>query len=361
MKKIVLSALLASAVLSASDYKYEISPMIGYAYSNGIQELRDHTVFAGEMQFNNLFDSAIKPELSLMYSDADRNDELVGDVDIFRSAINGVYEFAHFGPVTPFVKAGAGFESMSDHLYGNHNGFFVDAGAGLKVPLTQQLSLKLEAIEIQKYDHSNWDNTLIVLGGLNFAFGAKAQPAAPVVAAIAAPVVAAIATEPKKAEVTPVIAAPIVAVVAAPAAVILDSDQDGVLDSAEKCPATPAGFKVDADGCPLSASLHLNFITNSNQVDAVGTAKINAFASFMKDSPAYTATIVGHTDNVGSEQFNQKLSEKRANQVKAMLVDQGVSANRLTASGKGESMPVVANSTKENRATNRRIEVELKH
>jgi OmpA-OmpF porin, OOP family len=359
MKKIVLSALLASAVLSASDYNYEISPMIGYAYSNGIQELRDHTVFAGEMQFNNLFDSAIKPELSLMYSDADRNDELVGDVDIFRSAINGVYEFAHFGPVTPFVKAGAGFETMSDHLYGNHNGFFVDAGAGLKVPLTQQLSLKLEAIEIQKYDHSNWDNTLIVLGGLNFAFGAKAQPAAPVVAAVAAPVVAAVVAEPKKPEPKPVVVAE------APVAKIcldnVDTDKDGVFDPQDKCPSTPAGFKVDADGCPLKATLHLNFVTDGHGIDAGGTAKVTEFAAFLKDSPAYKANIIGHTDSTASDKYNQKLSEKRANIVKGMLVDQGIAADRLTTSGKGETMPVASNKTKQGRAENRRIEVELTH
>ncbi|MDP3267214.1 MAG: hypothetical protein Q8M39_10350, partial [Sulfuricurvum sp.] len=250
MNKIFLSTLLASVILSASDYNYEFSPMIGYAYSNNIQELRDHTVFAGEMQFNNLFDSTIKPELSLMYSDTDRNDEAAGDVDIFRSAINGVYEFSKFGPVTPFVKAGVGLETMSDHMYGNHNGLFVDAGLGLKVPLTQQLALKVEAIEMQKYDHSNWDNTLVVLGGLNYAFGAKAQPVAPVAAAVAAPIVVAIVAEPKA---TPVIAIPEAKV----CPVNVDSDQDGVFDPQDKCPNTPKGFKVDADGCPLKATLHL--------------------------------------------------------------------------------------------------------
>jgi OOP family OmpA-OmpF porin len=314
------------------------------------------------MQFNNLFDSAIKPELSLMYSDADRNAPTVGDVDIFRSAINAVYAFSNFGPVTPFVKAGGGIETMSDHLCGNHNGLFVDAGAGLKVALTQQLALKLEAIEMQKYDHSDWDNTLVVLGGLNFAFGAKAQPAAPVVAAaVAAPVIAAVVAESTKPEPKPAAVAPAVAVVTAPAAVILDSDKDGVLDPQDKCPNTPAGFKVDADGCPLKATLHLNFVTNGHGVDAQGTAKVNAFAAFLKESPAYKATVIGHTDNVGSDTFNQKLSEKRSEMVKTMLINQGVSADRLSASGKGETMPVASNKTKQGRAENRRIEVELTH
>jgi len=354
MNKIFLSTLLASVILSASDYNYEFSPMIGYAYSNNIQELRDHTVFAGEMQFNNLFDSAIKPELSLMYSDTDRNDEAAGDVDIFRSAINGVYEFSKFGPVTPFVKAGVGLETMSDHLYGNHNGLFVDAGLGLKVPLTQQLALKVEAIEMQKYDHSNWDNTLAVLGGLNYAFGAKAQPAAPVAAAVAAPIVAAIVAEPKE---TPVIAVPEAKV----CPVNVDSDHDGVFDPQDKCPNTPEGFKVDADGCPLKATLHLNFITDGHHVDAAGVAKVKEFAAFLKGSPAYKANIIGHTDSTASDKYNQTLSEERANIVKAMLIDQGIASDRLTASGEGEKIPVASNKTKQGRAENRRIEVKLTH
>ncbi len=207
-----------------------------------------------------------------------------------------------------------------------------------------------------KFNDFNWDSNLALLAGLNFAFGEKAQPAAPVVAAVAAPVVAAVvAPEPK-----PVIVpapAPKPVVVAAP----IDSDKDGVFDSQDKCPDTPAGFKVDADGCPLKATLHLNFATDSNKVDAEGTAKVAAFAGFLKDSTAYKASIVGHTDSTASDKYNQKLSEKRAEMVKSMLVNNGVAAERLTTAGKGESQPVASNKTKAGRAENRRIEVELSH
>jgi OOP family OmpA-OmpF porin len=112
----------------------------------------------------------------------------------------------------------------------------------------------------------------------------------------------------------------------------------------------------------LTATLHLNFAFDSNKiVDADSTQKVTDFATFMKESPAYKASITGHTDSIGKEAYNQKLSEKRAETVKTMLVEQGVAADRLTTAGKGETMPVASNKTKEGRAENRRIEVELSH
>jgi OOP family OmpA-OmpF porin len=70
MKKLALSALLAATLISASDYNYEVSPMVGYAFPSDGQELKDHGVYGAEMQYNG-FESAIKPELSLLYSNPD--------------------------------------------------------------------------------------------------------------------------------------------------------------------------------------------------------------------------------------------------------------------------------------------------
>lgn len=168
MKKIALSILIAT-VLSASEYPYEVTPMIGYTLPNGGQQIRDHTVFAAEVQFND-YDAFLKPELSVMYGDVDRNDEGPGDVDIFRSAINGVYEFEKYHLITPVIKVGLGYETMSDHIYGNQNGFFVDAGIGLKIAIDKKIAFKFEAIEMQKYNHSDWDNNLVYLAGVSIAF-----------------------------------------------------------------------------------------------------------------------------------------------------------------------------------------------
>ena len=268
-----------------------------------------------------------------------------GDTNIFRTALNGVYEFEKSNTITPFVKMGAGYETMSNHEYDNHNSGFGDAGAGVKIALADQIAVKLEVIDMVKFNDYNWDNNLLLLAGLNFAFGEKAQPVAE---AVAAPVV----VEEAKPKPTPVVAAPTCPV---------DSDKDGVFDPQDKCPNTPAGFKVDGDGCPLTATLHVNFATDSNSVDEAGSDNISEFATFMKESPAYKASIVGHTDSTGSEAYNQKLSEKRAATVKNILVKEGVEAERLTTTGKGEMCPVSSNKTTQGRTENRRIEVELSH
>lgn len=352
MKKLAFSALLASAILSATDYNYEISPMIGYNFPSN-QTLEDHAAFGAEFLYNRL-GTAIKPELSVLYSDANYKNG-AGDTDIFRTALNGVYELAPMSNFTPFVKAGAGYETMSSHQFDNHNSVFVDAGAGVKMGLTEQLALKLEAIDMIKENRGQWDNNLMFLAGLSYAFGPKTQAAAPAIE---------VKKEEPKPEPKPTpVAAPVVAapVAVAPASAPVDSDKDGVIDDNDKCPNTPAGFKVDNDGCPLKATLHLNFATNSDKVDAEGTAKVAAFANFLKDSPAYKAAISGHTDDVGSTASNQKLSEKRAAKVKSMLEAQGIASDRLSSTGKGELSPVATNKTKEGRAQNRRIEVELTH
>lgn len=347
MKKILLSAFLAAA-LGASEYNYEVSAMGGEASSNSAQELKDHDVYGAEIQFND-FGTVLKPELSIYYSNADYNGGK-GDTNIFRTALNGVYEFEKSNMITPFIKVGAGYETMSYHQYDNHNSAFADAGAGVKIALLDQLAIKLEVIDMLKFNNFNWDNNLLLMAGLNFAFGEKVQPAAPVVTpeAVAVPV----AQEEPKPKLTPVIAAP---AVTCP----IDSDKDGVFDPQDKCQDTPAGFKVDGDGCPLTATLNINFATDSNSVDEAGTDKISEFAAFMKESPAYQASIIGHTDATGSTAYNQKLSEKRAAIIKDILVKEGVEANRLSTSGKGEMCPVSSNKTPQGRTENRRIEVEL--
>jgi OOP family OmpA-OmpF porin len=365
MKKLGFSALLAASLLSAGDYNYELTPVAGYVYTEGNTGIKNHPVYGAQMQFNNL-GTLLKPELSVLYSDADFENNM-GDADIFRTAISGVYEYAASNNITPFAKAGLGYEYLNERTYDNRNSTFADAGAGVKIGLMDQLALKLEALYMLKFNDYRWDNSLALLAGLNFAFGEKEQPAAP------APV-----PEPKpEPKPEPVVAAPVDSdrdgvfdpqdqCPNSPAGYPvdgrgcnIDSDKDGVLDPADKCPNTPEGFKVNEEGCPVKATLHLNFATDSNAVDAEGAAKVNTFAGYLKGSPACKVTIVGHTDSVGSEAYNQKLSVKRAEKVKTMLIEDGIDASRLFTDGEGEAMPIATNETPEGRAENRRIEVEL--
>ncbi|MEO1937580.1 MAG: OmpA family protein, partial [Sulfurimonas sp.] len=83
------------------------------------------------------------------------------------------------------------------------------------------------------------------------------------------------------------------------------------------------------------------------------------YAAFLKRNTNYSAKIVGYTDNVGSEAYNQKLSERRAKAVMNALIERGVDAKQLSAIGMGELNPVASNDTAEGRAQNRRIEAQM--
>jgi len=145
----------------------------------------------------------------------------------------------------------------------------------------------------------------------------------------------------------------------------LDSDGDGVPDYLDKCPDTPKGVKVDKDGCPIpqkavekvSIALAVQFDTGKADIKPQYREQIKKVGDFMKTYPETTAVIEGHTDNVGREESNLRLSTKRAESVRTYLIENfGIAANRLTARGYGSSRPVADNATPEGRQKNRRIE-----
>lgn len=170
MKKTILLYTLVTLLAQGSEYKYEIAPTIGYTFPSHDQFLREHTVTGIQIQYNDV-NAAFKPEFLFLYSDTDRRDEEVGDTDITRLALNGVYEFQTDGIVSPFAKAGLGYEIMSDHYYDNHNSLFADGGAGIKIRLSKQVSLKIQALEMLKYNKANWNLDLLYMAGINYAFG----------------------------------------------------------------------------------------------------------------------------------------------------------------------------------------------
>ncbi|WP_111876061.1 outer membrane protein OmpA [Paracidovorax anthurii] len=90
-----------------------------------------------------------------------------------------------------------------------------------------------------------------------------------------------------------------------------------------------------------------------------GKAKLDDLVSKVKNVNLEVIIAVGHTDSIGSDAYNQKLSVRRAEAVKAYLVSKGIEKNRVYTEGKGEKQPVADNKTKEGRAKNRRVEIEV--
>lgn len=147
----------------------------------------------------------------------------------------------------------------------------------------------------------------------------------------------------------------------------LDTDGDGVPDYKDKCPQTPAGRQVDASGCKFVLSrteqirMEVSFATNSADIPAQYMSEIEKVASFLKKYGGVSAVIEGHTDSTGADAYNKKLSQRRADAVKAALVTKyGINASRLTAIGYGEERPVASNETREGRSQNRRVVAVLK-
>ena len=127
-------------------------------------------------------------------------------------------------------------------------------------------------------------------------------------------------------------------------------------------PGTPAGTRVDHVGCPLpvaqvaSIKLLVNFDFDSDEVQEKYFSDLSELADFLKRFDDLDVDIEGHTDSSGPEDYNQQLSQRRAQAVVDLLVNQyGIDRSRLEARGYGESQPVASNDTKEGRAANRRV------
>ena len=143
--------------------------------------------------------------------------------------------------------------------------------------------------------------------------------------------------------------------------VILDDDKDGVINQLDKCPNTPAGHTVDANGCSKTINLEVLFKNDSADILEDTKEKVLAFAKYLQDNKEFNTEITGHASKSLSANaaYNQKLSEKRANAIKSLLVSQGVESSRIQAIGKGFTEPIASNDTPEGQAQNRRIEAVL--
>lgn len=146
-----------------------------------------------------------------------------------------------------------------------------------------------------------------------------------------------------------------------------DTDKDGVNDEIDKCPneAGPA----ENHGCPVidvvvvekvnKAAENIFFSTGSSKLLAKSYKSLVEVAQIMKENPGYKISIDGYTDNTGSNELNQKLSESRANSVKEYLQKNGVEESKITSVGHGETNFIADNATAEGRSKNRRVELKI--
>lgn len=143
-----------------------------------------------------------------------------------------------------------------------------------------------------------------------------------------------------------------------------DNDQDGFIDASDRCP-NEAG---PDEGCPrvyqdvevtssgIVIRQQIFFETGRDTIREVSYGILNTVAGVLRDFPDIRIEIQGHTDSQGSDSRNLRLSQARAEAVRAYLIGHGVSPDRMIARGYGETMPIESNRTSSGRAANRRVE-----
>lgn len=110
---------------------------------------------------------------------------------------------------------------------------------------------------------------------------------------------------------------------------------------------------------PVSVKGTARFDFNKAEVNPEDGAKLMGEVRSMKNVTWQTIRVTGHTDSLGDEEYNQRLSEQRAEAVQAYLIDKGVKSERIRTDGRGEAAPVASNKTAPGRAQNRRVEIEF--
>ena len=142
----------------------------------------------------------------------------------------------------------------------------------------------------------------------------------------------------------------------------LDSDRDAVADYLDLCPGTPLGVIVDQDGCPLPGESLLSLTGVNFEFDkAVLTPEAkqileDAVTLLSETDGIVEVRVEGHTDSIGSEAYNQELSQRRAESVVDYLTSRGIDGRNLVPVGLGENFPVANNDTDAGRAANRRVD-----
>lgn len=123
--------------------------------------------------------------------------------------------------------------------------------------------------------------------------------------------------------------------------------------------ATPVPAPKAPDACTSVVRLEgVHFANDSAEISTQAAAALNDTVAVLKGCPERRASLNAYTDSSGSDAYNQKLSQRRAESVRTYLVGQGIAATRIEARGLGESNPVADNGTPEGRAENRRVEIE---
>ncbi len=333
MKRLIPAiALIAAAGLSHAEHNegvYIPFGVMGYDYDSSARNLDTNYMPTAGIGYQ--FDQHWAAEIMAAKGSTDVDIPLLNilglEADVTHYRLDGLYFFGG-ETLKPFVVGGIGENQIDYDLFGDQDDTVVNAGAGLLYQVAEGFALRGDVRAIHSLDNNNTEAAVNLL--VQMSFGSDSHKNA----GTAAPIAAASVVSSN------------------------DNDGDGVRNSKDRCPNTPAGKTVDAVGCDCNYSLKLNFEFDSAVLTTEDRAELDRLADAMEDLGHARADVVGHTDSRGADSYNQALSERRAKAVISYLGSKGVNTANLHAVGRGESQPTADNSSEAGRAENRRVVIE---
>jgi len=351
VKKLAIAAIVAAASTQAAASDFELG--IGAPYYGFDKESQVEDKVGANINFGYRFDRPFGVELS--YSQVSTKSEVSDmDVDVQDVRLDGLWYLSNEGSVLPYAAFGVGNLEADPENGEADDETSVNVGLGVKTHLGERFRARIDGRWLHGLD--SYTNHSVVTLGLGYVFGASTK---------AAPIVAPTFVDTDKDGVEDSVdqckSTPAGVNVDAKGCAI-DTDRDGVADYLDKCPETERKLKVDSKGCPVtltedvSIDLNVQFKSGSDVVQPAYFSEIRGVARFMEQYKGSQVVIEGHTDTSGSAAYNKKLSQKRADAVANLLVEQyGIDRSRVQAMGYGEERPLVEEKTADDRAKNRRV------
>jgi OOP family OmpA-OmpF porin len=358
---------------------FTVSPMAGFHVIDGSSNIDDAAVYGLGLGYNLSPEWAL--EADFRYTPTELDYGKSNDVEIWTVSLGGSYNFMPASDLTPYLSMGGGIMNYDFESGPNETDVMGYYGGGIRYSFDEYAALRFDARHLLSYRNDDriespnsgsgrMENNLQAMIGLTFQFGGAPvllkQEAAPL------PV-------PQEAKKAPV-----------------DSDHDRVFDGQDKCPATPLGARVDEDGCHadtdgdgvvdyldacvdtpkgtkvdqqgclekamdvVSLTINVRFGFDKDKVTPFHYSELKKAADFIENYPSYLVVVIGHADDRGTEEYNQRLSLRRADNVRNALIGKyKVAADRISTVGFGETLPIAENTTAEGRALNRRVEINI--
>jgi OmpA-OmpF porin, OOP family len=336
---LALGMTVVSSVPAEEAGRWYVTPQVGGLITDDDRHVEDGDALFG-LSVGKHLNEHWSTELNVNGAKLDAFDPYAASLDVLRV-------FRRDAALAPYLTFGAGAIRNEIDRARDSTDFMAQAGAGLLWQLGEN-ARRTSAFSVRPEIKARWDDAgrddfvdYIAALSFQFSFGPSAPLAQP--------------TPVKPQAIAPAPAAPLAP---PPPAAPADTDRDGVVDASDRCPGTPNGVAVDEVGCTQQGKVTLAGVRFENASATLmrdSTAALDRVAADLKKYPQLQIEVQGHTDSVGSPGYNLRLSQQRADAVRAYLIEQGVRAEQVAARGYGEAEPIGENATVAGRAQNRRV------